>query len=365
MSGFWCDPFDQYADAAHMLQGPWAEVGSFVPSTAKPRTGTKSLFSAGGGSTFTSARRIFGAPVTEAGVAYGLWIDSLPRVENNEFNGGVSQHLFIFTDAAADCQVVITLGTDGAVVPYRGFNWKELGGDFGGFQQAFGRSLPCIVAGSWNHIEAKVVIDPTNGAIEVRVNGATVFNVSGVNTQGTSNTETSQVVVTASASFVTLTTETYIDDMHAWHTDGTSPSDFVGNAAVVYRPPVNDTADAGWSAFGGGPPVYPLLSDNNDATGIEAATANLTSGFLCANLSSDITGVVYQMASWRGLKSDAGNCTVTPGFKSSGVTVTGAGQPLLTGETWFDAIFPLDPNGNIPWTPAAASASEITITRSE
>lgn len=373
MAGRWCDPFDEYPDTAHMLDGVYANVGSsWSLSTANPCTGTKSfrlttgIFILDGGiNAAMTARRIFGVPLLSAGVAYHLYLPELPPTDT----GRVSEcsealQLMVFLDASGIPQVTLRCGTDGSVIAYRGCNATISAFSYNN-ETLLARSNPCITAKTYNHIEALVHCDVLGGAVEVRVNGVTVLNIAGVNTDFSGAAEVSQVLMGLFAN----ETDNNIgaidfDDLHAWDTIGASPTDFVGNSAVIYRAPSADTATADWAATPG-LPAYPLLDDNLDTTYISAPNVGERSAFLFADLPASVQGVIYQQLNWRGIKLNAGDCDVTPYFVSGGAEEDSAPVPMTTAETWRWAIQPEDPaTSGAPWTPASANASEGAFLRS-
>lgn len=356
MSGLWAEPFDEYPDVSYMTQGFWSQVDSpaWAISTTKPRNGAKSL--AFNPLSLGYARRIFGGPKSGAGFEYGLFLNSLPVREDPEFQlvlGG-------FLTAGALGQVMFVLGTDGAVAAYSNFAFPLTVIA----STLLGRSLPKVVTGAYCQIGVKIgSVDPIAGTLEVQVNGETVLNLTGINTDPHSTGEVSQMFLYCTGTSVT--NAFYIDDMHAWDVAlGNGPSDFVGNAAVIYRAPNNDTATADWAAFGGTTPVYPLLGDNNDATGISAASGGQRSAFAFAALPGTAQGVIYQQIAWRGLKTDSGDCSVQPGFISGSAESDGSAQPMTTGETWRLWIEAYDPaTSGAPWTPTSANASQGVLER--
>ncbi len=374
MAGLWCDPFDQYPNVASMLDGVYANVGSHLSiSTTNPATGAKNLrltpISIDVGGTINSDlsfRRVFPDVETVAAIAYHLYVPTLPSTESVQGeNSTEALILGCFLDGAGNGQVQIVLGTDGSIVAYRGANFIISIFDYNN-TTFLGRSGPCVTAKSYNHVEMRVFIHPTDGTIEVRVNGVTELNLAGLNTDWSGAGNTSQVFV-GMIENVTHQTLAYVDydDLHAWNdVTGVGPSDFVGNASVYFRPPVADTAMADWALTGGGV-GYPLLADENDATFISAATLGLNSAFTFEALPSGVAGVVYQQLTWRGLKSDAGDGSVAPFFVSDAVQEDGPSFPMTTAEAWRWWIDAQDPGSSgAPWTPASANACEGGFNRS-
>src|SRR5262249_17512380 len=58
-----------------------------------------------------------------------------------------------------------------------------------------GMSSAALVTGAWQYVEPFVKIDPTAGAVQIRLNGTEVLNLSGVNTRATANSSADTLVI--------------------------------------------------------------------------------------------------------------------------------------------------------------------------
>lgn len=349
MSGLWCEHFQQYANVGQLLDGVFAQNDGYAFDTsAPPRAGATYL-------SCTSVeplrlRRVFGAPKAGAGFGYRMFVAKLPDFDDR--NTGC--HIATFLSAGGLGQIAAYLGSDGSIIVARG----PIGAANSGNGTQIGRSSPCITARTWQHIEAKIVPDPTAGTFEIRVNGVTVFNYTG-NTDPNATAEVSQMLIQSPAGANYFG----IADLHAWDTtSGNGPSDFAGNVGVLRRTLNADTATADW-ALSTGSTGYALLIDKSDASYVEADTTTLKSAFGAASLPAGVTGILYQQVSFRGQKTDAADCDVAPSMKSSSAETTVTGQAMTEFETWRWGIFGLDPNTSSAWTLANANASKAAITR--
>lgn len=345
MSGLWCEHFQEYADASQMLDGVFAEIGEWSPTTVapQPRAGATWLAnsSPAGGSTW---RRIFGAPKTGAGFGFRYYIAELPPEDNFAVVGG-------FLSAGGLGQMQASLGSDGALIIQQGGRNTSV--------TPVGRSLPCITARTWQYVEMKCVPAASGGSFEVRVNGVSVFVFTG-DTDPNVTSEVSQAY--AAAIGIQLVTTGYAD-LHAWDTTpGNGPSDFTGNVGVLRRELDGDTAMADWTKSGGST-GYTLLIDKDDTTYIDAPSTTLKSAFQAAALPSGTSGILYQQVKFRGQKTDSADCNVAPSMLSSAVETPVTGQPMTSLDTWRWGIFGDDPNTSAPWTLAAANASDAAVTR--
>jgi len=351
MAGVWCESFQVYPSIANMLQNIYfAEIDEgFELTTANPSSGIQGLRGTGGG----NFRAIYGENKTTAGLAYRFSLPNLPSTET-----GNAFVLAAFLDAAANQQVMFILGTDGSVVAYGGGLWAS---PYGRNANAtlLDRSVPCTIVAAFNHIEFRVTPGAGSaGAFEVRMNGVTVLNFAG-DTIG--HNEIAQFGIGLNP----ITPATYdFGDMHTWDTlEGQGPQDFVGNAAVLCRTLVQDSTPAEW-ALSSGSTGYTLLSDNLDSTYIEADTTGLTSAYLAGNFPTDVEGIIYLQANFRAIKTNAGDCDITPGFSHDGNTAPGSVAVISTGEAWYTSIQATDPaTSGVPFTVDGAEATAVELTR--
>lgn len=262
----WMDGFEHYGtNEAHMLEGvggaaAWSQVdlglapyGWDLESTS-PATGTyhMRLIEDTGGSTLIM-RRALGQSKQVSALGYRFQVDDLPSLES----GGEEDdylRMLDFRDVANAAQIRINLGTEGSVRALRG-------------STALGRSDPCIAAGGYHHFEAKAKIHDTTGYVEVRVNEVTVLNLTGIDTQATANSETSQFTFGQVQSPTGLAVGFGffdVDDVFAWDDDATDATntivDFVGDKGAYYLPPDADTATSEFTVTGSAT-AYGALDD--------------------------------------------------------------------------------------------------------
>lgn len=86
--------------------------------------------------------------------------------------------------------------------------------------------------GSFVHIEAKVTVNNTTGAVEVRANESAVLTLSGIDTQNGGTGVIDQVGLSASPNPAPLFT--VFDDYVVWNTSGSVNNDFLGDVRVGY-----------------------------------------------------------------------------------------------------------------------------------
>lgn len=343
----WADSFDHYGTTtALMLDGSWAEASGQISATFA-RTGAESYRITGN----TIGRRVFGGAKVTSGVAMALYCTILPVADNTSAP-------FTFCDAANVPQITITLDTTGILSCWRG------NGSGSKFQTKLGDTgVPVITANAWNHIEAKVKIDNSTGTVEVRVNGVTVLNLTGQDTQASGLAESSQVRVEVTGAGVT---GFYIDDIIAWDTTTSFNNDFVGDRKVITDFPDADTADVAWtrstgsSNFG----VIDENPPNDDTDYLTTSTLNAKAGVTWPDLPTEVTNVAAVIFTHRSKKTDAGDANIQLTLGSGGgSSAVGTDRPITTAYTLYWDVFQVDPQTSAPFTRAAAQDASWTEKR--
>lgn len=351
----WMDGFEHYGvTETYMLEGvggaaAWSQVdNNYDLSTTNPATGTYHIRLSDTSTTPDRLRRALGQSSQVSAFGYRLQVDDLPAVEDYVATG-TQLVLADFLDVTNTRHCRVSLGTEGSVYFCRGDTLLE-------------RSDPCIAAGGYHHFEAKTKIDNTTGYGEVRVNEVTVLNITGQDTQNTSNAETSQVAIRLQASAVDSTVGfgfMDIDDCFAWDDDASDAEntvvDWVGDKGCYYLPVNADTAEADWT-LSSGVTGYSLLDelDPNDADYIGDSTGTARSIFGVAALPGNVAEVIAMMPVIRARKEESGSVTIRGGV------VVGASEsytPDTSPSTTFAYITPgpktIDPDTGVAWTNTA------------
>lgn len=346
------DGFDHYGtSASFMKDGAWAEAFSAAPSTDFARTGTYSLEL--GASVSAIARKVFhqGAQ-SVAGVALALYTLDLP-------NANLSMVPISFRDTGNDDQLSIVIQSTGQIAAVRG---SKLAPTVLGTSDSAGLK---VTANAWNHIEAWVGIgDGTAGWVEVRLNGVTVLNLTDVDTQATSNAETSQFAIlnwtTRAGQF-----SWYVDDVIILNDQGGVNDTFIGDKKVFTDFPDADTADVDWTPSAGSD-LFAMIDEavpDQDATYDESDTAGQAMGVTFPNVDPSIIGIAGIVLLHKSKKTDAGLCTVQATCQSGGSEQAGTDRPMTTAYTLYADVFEVDPDTSAPWTTAAANAMALKLDR--
>lgn len=352
MSIIWAESFDYYgsdaAGLAQMLDGAWADSTN-GPTTDQKRTGLRSLPFSGTNST---SRRVFGAAHQTVGIAAAFYLTALPTINQ-------ACALFSFRDGANHPQLTLELQTTGIIGAWRGNHTVNY------FDTLLGESTGDLVApSSWNHIEVKAVIG-NSGSVEVRLNGVTIMNLTGVNT---SNAEfgvqsASQVVFGFLSNNSGRTM--YLDDLVAWDDSGTYCNDFIGDQKVFTHMPDADTADVDWTPSAGSD-RYAMIDEipaDGDATYDTAVNAGDRMGVTFPDLDPEVISVTAVCVIHKTKKTDAGVAHLQASIQSGSSEQPGEDRSITTLYTYRWDNFEVDPDTSAPWTPSAASACAMVLER--
>jgi hypothetical protein len=335
-----------------MLDGPYAEVDtSTAPSTTQARTGTISLGAAGPNNAGQHWRRVLAAARTKAGVGMALYPTVLPNLNNNWAP-------IEFRDAANASQVSIVIQSTGAVAAFRGApNSGTL----------LGTSSTLMTAGAWSHLEAAVLFSQTVGTVEVRLNGVTILNLTGIDTVATALVECSQVCGRAVSGDASA--EAFVDDLYCWNDLGSQNNNFVGDQKVYTTYPNADTAENDWTPNSGavGFDRIDETVPDDDTTYVEAASipesGQAVSEYGLEDLPAEVSAISGIQTYGLLRKTDAGDCTVMQSMLSGSSVADGAQNPLTTAYTYYPTMFETDPATAAPWTRTGFNAAFLRVTR--
>jgi hypothetical protein len=220
--------------------------------------------------------------------------------------------------------------------------------------------LPVIVADSWIHLEARLVVSNTVGEFELRINEDTVIGpLTNIDTQDTANTEVSGILL-ANGSNNTV----YFRDLICWSGDGAQNNDFLGDHSVVSLAPTGDTV-LNWTPSTGST-GYDLIDETTplDTDYVYADDAPPgASEFELADLDPDVVVVAGLQTVVRALKTDSGAANLQVSLNSDGNSDAGADRPISTSATYYLDVSELDPATSAPWTPAAVDDATVSIDR--
>ena len=366
MAILWAENFDYFGgDTNKLMNGLWAEVtdigstgGEMELSSTSPRSGTHSLQLNGSGSSIGDAyaRRVFGSALTTFGLGMVFYPVTLPQGNNIVI-------LAQFRDANNAPQITVYLQTTGAIAVYR----ASSAGD--PRDTLLGTSTVLATANAWSHLEIRVVMSDTVGAVAIRLNETTILDLTAIDTVATSLVECSQVVVgyhTPASDAADLPTVRW-DDMILWDTSSSYNNDFLGDHHIFTVFPNQDTAEADWIESAGSV-GYTLIDDAtpDDATYIEAANANDVSVFDLGDLSAEVSSIAAVITLPRMLKTAGGTSKVQVSMLAAGsptAAADGADRAITEAATYWPDVFQEDPGTAAPWSRESFNAAQIRVTR--
>src|SRR5882762_1199792 len=166
-----CDNFSIYGGDSYvnnLLNGVYAEA--FIPNDTLDLANDPDGLSSGqvlrlaGGSNAAYLRYVMASSQTTFGQTCRIWLSQIPN------NSSAVVGVFNVRDGSNNVIVRAQFNTVGGIDVYNGAGTK-LGGSSG----------PAVTANAWWHIESKVIINGASGSVEIRVEGATVVSLTGIN----------------------------------------------------------------------------------------------------------------------------------------------------------------------------------------
>ena len=350
MSIIWADNFDNYGTTeSRLLDGLYADYDSISIETDPDPNETGRCIKVGD-ATQGFLRHVFSATgLTTAGMSMRVWLTEIPESESDLAN------IFQLRDSSNVVNVSIVVSPTGTFRAYRGSSDGTL----------LGESTAAMTAQAWHHVEVKVTVDSSAGAVEVRYNGVTVLSLTGQNTQaGAANL--SQVYFASKTGGITGTFQTsfYMKDYIVWDTTGSQNNDFLGTCHVYTLRPDGDSS-LNWDVSTG-TTGYNLIDDTSpdDADYISADdTPPGASVFTLEDLPPDIVSVKALIPVTRMAKIDGGDGNVQMGLTSNGSTDLGADNPITTAFTYWWDVSELSPDTGVSWTPSEVDDALFQIDR--
>lgn len=365
MAILWMDGFEQYtagtAGVDDMLDGVYAsiEVNTFnLVSTTVARTGTKSFRVHN--SAFDNnptIRRVLGDTYNVVGLGMALYFPGLPD--------GARTMGFEFRDSNNEFQYCVYIDSVGRFVCTREPDNAPTDGT----------SEQVITANAWHHVEVRLDCDLTNGAIEIRVNGVTVLNLTGINTADTGVVGIDQVDWTKRSDIGDINSFFYIDDIFAWAPTGEigdTNNDFIGDRRVVTLYPDADTSVAGWYTSDSTSIGYEMINEtapDDETTFLEADALTdsnpIASEFDLTGIPTSVAAITAVQTQIRMRKTEAGIANVQTSIMVDADEAPGADRPITEEWTyWFD-IHDLSPATGAPFTADEINRMQLRLARTE
>ncbi len=215
-------------------------------------------------------------------------------------------------------------------------------------------SAGLLSAGVWYHLELKVAIHDTAGAIELRVNGVSFAAASGVDTKNTANAYANEAAIQANG----ITAD--YDDLAVWNTGGGQNNDWLGDGRIFTRLPSGAGYYSQWMPLAG---LNYQNVDDNPADGDETYNSAATVGSLDSYAFPPIPGVGTIKAVQLALiarKDDAGARAIAALLRR-GSDSLGGSQGLADAYAAYLQLWEVDPITAAAWTLANFNNTEFGI----
>jgi hypothetical protein len=341
---YW-DGFDDYSVA--QIGRYWTGTANTGGMTiaANGRNGTNNLRCNSGGNSSVS--------FTVGSLATGTTGLALRYASTPTANGAI---ICFFDGVASNYQVTIALNTSGQVVAFRGQTGATL----------LGTSTVALNSGVYYYLEAQVTISTTVGVVVVKLNGTTILNLTGQNTQATANAFFTQIVydddfpgnghgLCQHAGNVDID-DLYIDNAATFHGDCRVETVFA--TGVGFSNTFTPTgAAANWQCVS----ENPADDDTTYVAGTAAGNIDLYTFAAIATTTGAVQGVMQMMIA---RNDSAGTTTLGAECRSGTTNFVDAGQNV--GSTTYNGYFVLrlvDPNTSAAWTIANVNAAQFGVNR--
>lgn len=349
MALLFMDSFDHYvtADFAAKWTGLTSNSGSYTISAGNGRAGTASFR---------------GGTLNNSISQHGYLAKTLAPVDPTTFIVGVRYRMsgvpdtlasiFAFQDAGTD-QISIAITNAGAVRVLRGATNGT----------ALGTTAAAIANNTYVYLEVKVLIHPSAGTVDVRLNGISALSLTGQNTRATANAAWSnfRLGVNVHASHGWNVGSVDFDDLYVLDGSGAAPqNNFLGDCRCDPRLVTAAGATTGWTPSTGA--NWQNVDDaapNGDTDYNLAASVGLTDTFVVQD--APVAGAtIYGVQHGLNMKKlDAGACTVAPVVRHSGVDYVGADLAPGLAYAYGLQIAQVNPGTGAQWTEAGFNAAEF------
>jgi hypothetical protein len=314
------------------LSSRWTDAGGANADlvSASPRSGQGIRASGNSG----WLRRAFGTNLTGAGVV-GFAVRTTTSAASKVFFGildGTTEQISVRTNSSS----VLTVNRGSANVLVTGST--------------------VLQPSTWYYIELKFTISPTNGTVELHLNGATeIASTTGLNTRNTSNSYWN-----GAGPWLAGDAAVY-DDIYMLDASTSPNDDFLGPVSIVVLRPSGPGSSTQWTSNGG--PNWAAADDSqdDDLTFVAATTAGSVDLYAMTDPPAS-SGTVYAVQHLIRARQDSGaQRTIQPALKIGSNTYFGSS--INTGSGWvtYAQILDQSPATSSPWTLSELASIEAGI----
>jgi hypothetical protein len=338
MALLFMDSFDHYVTADILEK--WTVGGSPTISAGNGRRSSASLNLGSNGS--VSKVLTPSGPTVISGVAYKFT--------------SLTQRSFIGVTNGATPQMALVINTDGTISAYRGL---DVGLAVGG--TLLGTSVVALSSGIYYFLEVKFTLDDVAGVVEVRVNGAPILTLTGVDTNNAGSNAWTVFKVASSSSHLFQ-----IDDLYVLDGSGAAPlNTFLGDCRVDARYPTAEGASSAWTPLSGTDNALMVdeTAPDDDTTYTATPTIGATDTYVMqdAPVPGAVLYGVQLCVSQK--KTDSGTCSIAPVVRHGGIDYPGT--VTNPGTTYAYALTPygMNPGTGAAWTESDFNNAEFGVKR--
>lgn len=214
---------------------------------------------------------------------------------------------------------------------------------------------------TWHWVEVKAVVGTTNsdGAIEVRVDGNTVYSQTGIDTFNNANSVLDHLYFAGRAGGGIR-----IDDVIIMDGTGSTMNDYLGDTRIDTLIPNSNGSLTDWAASSGSQYqcVDDVLGGANDNTDYVSIASTGKLDLQMSNIVGNPAVIHAVQTRARASKLNVGTRTFRTNLLSGAAVENGPVTGIGIGYSWMrNGIFHQDPNGNIPWSKAAVDALQVQL----
>ncbi len=324
-----------YSTAAQAASGLWTAFGGTIHTSGLPAGNIGSTAASFGPS---------GGAITVPSAA-GPYTVGFRFVSTSAYTN--DQEICHLSDASNNSQVTFLSNSGGTITAKRGSgNGTTLGVSSG----------TNLLQNVWQYIEFQVTVSATVGTVAIRINGATVLNLTGVNTLGGGG-----AAVIGKISIGSNLTN-FFQDLYIADSTGSYNNTFLGDVHVsVFNPTSNGT----YTAYtpNGAATLWQSVSASTPADSTVFASDSTPGDRMSVNLaSSSVTGTIAGVVNvGRMKKTDSGTRTSALTVTNNSVDSIGSTISLGTSFAYFTQVQETDPNTGVPWTNSGFNTTQVGV----